>query len=378
MGSTTRWRRAGTASTNGMTVRSSHWQWSSGTTGCQSAARYKGSQSEPETMETMMGRLMQRLHGSQIPLFKPTVAMDRGIATDDNVKWLRENGYHYIVIKREDDSEEYRQQFENGRDAFELVSSKNGIYGDPNNVYIHKEPIDNDMCRILCISEGKARKEEAIAKKKGNPFLEDIESFNKSIEKGAIKKPDKIEAKLQRIIVKHGKAAVKYDASLEMSEGKITGISVAVKIEEAEPLFGCYVIESTHADMSAEEIWKLYMTLTRVESAFRSMNEALGIRPVFHQTADRSAAHLFITVLAYHLLATIENTLTKHGETRTWKTLRDVMSTLMRGTVTMRDDHGATYYIRLSGEPEEEHQDILDKMNVRSLPKAVVSKINTL
>ena len=70
---------------------------------------YKGNQSEPETMEEIMKRLSQRMHGSQIPLFKPTVAMDRGIATYDHVKWLRENEYHYIVIKREDGSEEYRR-----------------------------------------------------------------------------------------------------------------------------------------------------------------------------------------------------------------------------------------------------------------------------
>jgi hypothetical protein len=83
-------------------------------------------------------------------------------------------------------------------------------------------------------------------------------------------------------------------------------------------------------------------------------------------------------VLAYHLLATIENLLTQQGDTRTWGTLRDVMSTLMRGTVSMRDDRGASYHIRLSGEPEDEHRDILNKLNVTSLPKTIISKIDTL
>ena len=32
----------------------------------------------------------------------------------------------------------------------------------------------------------------------------------------------------------------------------------------------------------------------------------LGIRPVYHQTAGKSMGHLFISVLAYHLLNTIE------------------------------------------------------------------------
>lgn len=341
---------------------------------------YKGNQSEPETMEGMMKRLSDRLHGSQIPLIKPTVAMDRGIATNDNVKWLRENGYSYIIIKREDDSALYRQIFETQRDAFELISSNKSVYGEENNVYIRKELCaDTDgICRILCYSEGKARKEQAISNKKGNPFLEDVTNLRKSIQKGTIKNKDKIEAKLQRIIIKHGRKAANYDTTLELNDGKVTDVSAVRKTVEETPLYGCYVIESTHKEMTAQEIWKLYMTLTRVESAFRSMKETLGLRPVYHQKAERTEAHLFITVLAYHLLATIENLMTQQGDTRTWGTLRKVMSTLMRGTVSMRDDKGSTYHLRISGEPEVEHQDIMDKLRICSLLKQTVSVINTL
>jgi len=339
---------------------------------------YKGNQSEPETMELMMQRLFQRLHGSQIPMLKPTVAMDRGIATEENVEWLRENGYHYIVIRREDGNEEYRQQFEGERDTFELVSSGRSVYGDENSVYIKKEQVGVEMCRVLCVSEGKARKERAIAEGKGNPFLEDIANFQASIQNGNIKNPEKIANKLQRIIGKHGRMSRDFDVTLETVDGKITGVAVVERVAKQEPLFGCYIIENSHADMSAEETWKLYMTLTRVEAAFRSMKETLGVRPVYHQTADRSAAHLFLAVLAYHLLATIENTMARYGDTRTWKTLRETMSTLMRGTVSMRDDQGATYNLRLSGEPEAEHQDILSKLGINSLPETIVSKIDTL
>jgi transposase len=339
---------------------------------------FKGNQSEPETMDIMMARLAQRLHGSQIPMFKPTVAMDRGIATADNVGWLRENGYHYIVIKREDDNDYYRQQFEERRIAFELVSCKKGVYGELNNVYIHKEQVSDEMCRVLCFSEGRERKEKAIADGRGNPFLDDIERFRRSIQKGSIKDPKKIEGKLQRIIGNHKILAAKFETSLEITDGKITGILLVKKTADKDPLYGCYVIESSHAGMSAESIWKLYMTLSRVESAFRSMKETLGLRPVYHQTAERSAAHLFISVLAYHLLAMIENLLEQQGEHRTWGTLRDLMSTLMRGTITMRDGEGATFVIRLSGEPEDEQQEILEKLDIRSLPKQVVSKIGTL
>ena len=339
---------------------------------------YKGNQSEPETMATIMERLSQRMYGSQIPIVKPTVAMDRGVATDDNVTWLQKNGYNYIVIKREDGCEQYRERFESGREAFELISSKKGIYGDENGVYVQKEAVSGGMCRILCISDGKERKEKAIYGRKDNPFIEDIERFRASIKKGTIKKPDAIKNKLNRIIEKHQKISMNYEAFLEKADEKVTGISLTKKGPAEKPLFGCYVIETTQVGLTAKEIWKLYMTLTRVEGAFRSMKEELGMRPVYHQTGDRSAAHLFLTVLAYHLLATIENLMARQGDTRSWSTLRDVMSTLMRGTVAMRDDQGTSYHIRVSGELEEEHQDILNKLDIHSLPKKIVSKIDTL
>jgi len=342
---------------------------------------YKGNQSEPETMETMMKRLSQRIYGSQqIPMTKPTVAMDRGIATDDNVKWLRENGYHYIVIKREDGCEKYRNLFETERDTFELVSSKKSIYGDNNSVYIHKEPVDGDACCVLCFSEGKARKEMAIAAGKKNPFEEDIKNLNRSIAKGSIKRPRTISDKLERLICKHGKNSAKYETAVITVEGTVTGISLVKKPEapEKDPLYGCYVIESSHAELSAERLWKLYMTLTRVESAFRSMKETLGMRPVYHQTAERSSAHLFITVLAYHLLATIENLLTQQGDTRTWGTIRNVMSTLQHGTVRMQTVEGSTYDVRFTADANAKQQDIIDKLGARCKLDATISKINDL
>jgi len=339
---------------------------------------YDGNQSEPATLPEIVERLMRQMYGCQLPFIKPTIAMDKGIATEQNVQWLKENEFHYVVIKREDDRTDYCEMFENGRETFELIGSKKSIYGDDNSVYVQKISHTAELCRVLCISEGKARKEAAIAMNKKDLFLVEIENFERSIQKGTIKNVQKIHDKLQRIIGKHGRRAAKYDISMTIVDEKIIGISVKKKVEDPTPLYGCYVIESTHTDLSAKEIWHLYMTLTRVESAFRSMKETLGMRPLYHKSAGRSEGHLFITVLAYHILATIENILTSQGETRTWESIRTVMSTLVRGTVTARDDNNATYSLRLSGEPEVEHQAIFDKLNISTTPKTIISKIATL
>jgi len=45
--------------------------------------------------------------------------------------------------------------------------------------------------------------------------------------------------------------------------------------------------------------------LTDIEDAFRCMKSELGLRPIYHQKETRCDGHIFITLLAYHLLHTI-------------------------------------------------------------------------
>jgi len=66
--------------------------------------------------------------------------------------------------------------------------------------------------------------------------------------------------------------------------------------------------------------------------------------------------------------------MTQQEDTQTYKTLYNIISTLMHGTITMRDNQNTTYSLCFSGEPEDEHQDILNKLNIRSIPKTITSK----
>ena len=93
---------------------------------------------------------------------------------------------------------------------------------------------------------------------------------------------------------------------------------------------------------------------------------------VFSQTL---LYHLFITVLGYHLLATISNLLEKWQDTREWFTIRDDLSTHMRNTIIMNDKDGKVVHVHVSGKPEEEHLDIYSKLGVRNPLKTVTYKV---
>jgi len=114
----------------------------------------------------------------QMVLEKPTVIMDRGIATTENIELLRERKYPYVDITREDQCERYLAEFETARGTFTRIdelSHKHTAYGDENHVYVKKISRDEeDICRILCLSEGKSHKENAIAaKKESSPYRSD-------------------------------------------------------------------------------------------------------------------------------------------------------------------------------------------------------------
>lgn len=337
---------------------------------------YAGNQSEPETLKFVLKRIESELNGQQVSLLKPTLIMDRGIATVENIEFIRQNSYEYVVIDRKDVTNEYMEEFKNAKKEFEIIESKKSAYGETNNVYVKKVANNDETCRVLCLSEGKEKKEIAIDAKKEDKFLEDIHNLEMSIKKGSIKKEEKIFKRLGRINERHSRVSKNYIIDFKKdSDEKIADIIIAKKItENSEKIYGCYVIETTHTKLNATEIWNLYMSLTNVESSFKALKSELGLRPIFHQNEDRTRGHLFISVLAYHLLNTIETDLSKHNDNRCWKIIRSELSTHQRSTIVMTTEDGNTYHMRLSGTPENSHKITYGKLGAKD-PLKNISKL---
>lgn len=90
----------------------------------------------------------------------------------------------------------------------------------------------------------------------------------------------------------------------------------------------------------------------------------MGLRLVYHQTATRTESHLFIGVLAYHLLNSIEYVLKTNGDTREWKTIKEILATHQRSTIILNGDDKKVYHIRVSGTPEPCHNEICRTLKV--------------
>ncbi len=325
---------------------------------------YGGNQSEPKTLPDILDRLYTPEEPHLFAQERPTIVMDRGIATKDNIQLLKSGGYPYLVVERRAVEKEYVQEFEQARNTFEPIG--NDVTSET--VFVKKIPWENGS-RVLCLSAGREQKEQAMDALKEERFLQDLVRLQMSVAKGNIQLVEKVGERVGRLKERYPSIAAHYDIVLQLDEAKkkVTAVTYVKKESRAkrQTLTGCYVIETSHQDLAAADIWRLYTTLTQVEEAFRSLKTDLGMRPVYHQQKSRTEGHLFISVLAYHLLISIEKTLIEQDDHRRWSTVRNVLSTHQRSTIMLTDAQDQIHHIRVSSSPESAHQEIYRLLDIK-------------
>jgi transposase len=284
------------------------------------------------------------------------------------------------------------------------------------------DPNDLGDTLLLCKSEGRREKEEAIRSHAQERLIADLETLAKRVASGRLKDSSKIERAIGRVLAKHPRAARLYEVEVrDAPEGHL--LEWRSKQEESaedQELFGSYVlrtnvgtnagaesgnkaganagnntsgnanesaranpganeIANVHADakaganaiaLSPDEIWHTYMTLTRAESGFRALKSDLGLRPNRHHIERRVDAHVFITILAYHLLRFLLFTLESAGDNRTWQTINRILSTHAYTTIILPTTASGTLRIRKAGTPDESQKSLYRRwgINWRSLP----------
>ncbi len=223
------------------------------------------------------------------------------------------------------------------------------------------DPEDPETQLVLCRSMKRREKEHAMLSKAEQKFIDDIEVFKKRISSGRLKDEKKIHKAIGRLIQKHPRVSRYYD--IEYINGNISAERKDISIATAYELCGDYVLK-TDQTFEAEVLWQLYMTLLKAESGFRILKGTLGLRPNSHQIEKRVDGHIFITVLAYHLLCWINMKLENTGDYRSWVTLRRMLRTHSIVTTRFPLEDGRTVSVRKASVPDEEQIKIYNLLGI--------------
>lgn len=323
---------------------------------------YEGNVSEPATLSEMIRDLQSGTSADQ----KSAVVMDAGIATQDNIDWLNDHHYPYVVVSRK-----------KHREFDELESTI--VKQDADCTVKVQKVIDEETGETLlyCHSSQREKKERAIGTLFSKRFEDALQYLNDGLTiKRRLKKYDKVIEKIGRLKQQFSKAAKLFIVSVEKDEKSGNACKVTWQRKPApdttDSYPGVYCLRTSQTGWDESRLWKTYTMLTDLEAVFRSLKSELGLRPVHHQIADRVSGHLFITVLAYHLVHTIRYRLKQAGINDSWTSLRNILLPHNRVTVSMSCKNGDTVHVRKSVQPDPEQHKIYSVLDLKNHPGKIV------
>jgi transposase len=331
---------------------------------------FAGNTRDHLTLGTMIDRLRQRVELKE----GATVVVDRGMAFDDNLAEIKARKLHYIVASRQPERNRWLAEFED-TDGFTPVLRE----PSPLNPAQKKTTIEVKICAdtdeqtyVLCRSQQRIAKDRAIRSKQEARLLADIEKLSLRVANKKLVKLEKINQAIGRLLERYPRVARYHRLSHDEKTSTIVSTFDADKHLTAEKLDGCYLLKTDRKDLSADEIWRVYTLLTRAEDAFRDMKSPLVIRPIFHHKERRTDSHIFLCLLAYHLLTAIEKTLLDQGIHTSWASLRDALKTHQVCSVVLPTKDESRLRIRKAATPEPDVQQIY--RNLAISPNVITPK----
>ncbi len=318
----------------------------------------EGNVSEPNTLAGMLAELTGSNAGF-IP--QRTIVIDAGIATEENLKIIKGQGFKYVAVSRK---RSYGEGFWENSPAKQIK-----LNDDKTKLTIRAVRMQAEVY-LLCCSEAKAAKEKSILEGQEKKFEEALTKIKQGLsQKGTRKGYDTIRERIGRLKERFGVGSL-YDIEVKHSEGVVTKISFRKnpKGKAKETSLGDYVLRTNRLDLTDEEISQMHRSLSMVEDSFRSMKSHLGLRPNYHKRDDTSTAHIFVTVVAYHILAGILTKLSTNGINYNWDTIRNILSSHERVTTTFNTENRDTIHIRTSTTPTIRQQNIYKNLQLKHNP----------
>jgi len=335
---------------------------------------YAGNISEPSTLLEVISEL-EPDSKQDASLFesKPVAVMDAGIATEDNLAFLRTRGFDYICVSRSSlqgyslPETGSKTVLDNRKHPIEISFATPGCKEDK---------ADGDL--YLYVKSGmKQQKEQGMSSKLTKRFVQEIESFRASLsKKRGIKEEGAVNRRIGRLRQKYPSVSKLYTIELKVDENK-TVSDIMYKQSKQEKEAGVYFIRCSQRELTEELIWEIYSILREIESTFRCLKTDLDIRPIHHQKDKNTEAHIFTGIVAYQLVHAIRRTIKQEGINHSWRRIRNIMSSQTMVTTRMKLENKDNLILRNATRPNQEQAKIyralkFKQTNPKMKKKAIV------
>lgn len=231
--------------------------------------------------------------------------LDRGIASKENLDFLRDRNQSFLVGTPRSRLGEFDAD----------LCTHDWRHVRPH-VEVKRVQRDGETY-ILARSIQRRAKEKAIRRRQLLGLHRDLRKLASRVSAGRLKNADKVLETIGRFRERWPAASRFVFVGVGRDEG---GQALSVswsydhnKLRVALARDGAYLLLSDKTDWSAEDLWRTYIQLTRAEDAFRAIKSNLLLRPMWHRRSERIQAHIFVCVLAYALWTALAHMLQNAG-----------------------------------------------------------------
>lgn len=293
--------------------------------------------------------------------------MDRGMASAENLAWLRQTGRRYILGTAKSELRKWAPALAEKTHWREI---REGI-----EVKLCAAPDGDTETFILCRSKDRVEKERAMHERFSVRIEQALAKLRARIAQSRKRlNPDTINRQIGRILQRNQRAAARFAITLKDADTP-AGCALEVSIQErfdqwAALSEGVYLLRSNVTDWSDEKLWKAYIQLTQAEAAFRIQKDQLAIRPIWHQREDRVQAHILVCFLAFVLWKTLELWQARAGLGNSPRTLLEELARIQAHDVVLPTHTHGEIRLRCITQPDAAQSALLERLGI-VLPKRI-------
>ena len=258
--------------------------------GCPIAVEvFEGSTGDPKTVAAQVDKIRNRFGLQRVVLVG-----DRGMLTGariredlqgiDGLRWI--TTLRAPTIRKLIEAGEVAQTMFDERDLAEISSPE----------YPGERLI---VCRNPILAEQRQRKRQELLASTEEELVPIVRATQRT--KKPLRGAAKIGLRVGKVI-NHYKVGKHFTTTI--TDDSFSFARDLDKIAAEEELDGLYIVRSNVEPelFDAEQTVTAYKDLAKVERAFRSMKTVdLKVRPIYHRSADRVRAHVFLCMLAYYV-----------------------------------------------------------------------------
>lgn len=253
---------------------------------------FAGNTADKRTLKKVLTDLQRRFGLRHI-----MVVSDRGLVSDENLEFLTQQQFSYLLAigsRRSDEAQLVLKKLDDNR--WQQTDQTNQV---------QEVRLDGTSTRYFVIDSAERKDyEQSMRERSMQRAKEQLTKVKSSVKAGRLKDPAKIGAATARAVSSnHG---YRYFSWKVTGPGQFDFFQDQQKLQAEIAREGKYILKTDDQQISPTEAVACYKELNTVERGFRDLKDVIDMRPVYHKTDERIEAHIFVASLALFLKRTLE------------------------------------------------------------------------